>query len=169
MEEKNPLDLYYDMKEGRVKLANKENNSNVVDILNGYIALLRVIYLVHQHGHWKSSGSDFYGDHLLFERLYKSAADRVDDIVEKLIGIYGKDAFLHSVIIEKMAEINKFNSDDHVNNSLEIEKLFIQYAEDAYGRIKELNEMTLGLDDLIMSQTSVAETSVYLLSQRKGA
>lgn len=168
MTEKNPLDLYYDMKEGRIKLASKENSSGAVELLNNYISLLRVIYLVHQNGHWKCAGSNFYGDHLLFERLYNNAKDRVDAIAEKLIGIYGNDSFDHKVSLDKIAELNKFNSEDHIDNSLEAEKAFIQYAEDVYNRIKEMGEMTLGLDDLIMGQVSEAEESVYLLNQRKG-
>jgi DNA-binding ferritin-like protein len=168
MSEKNPLDLYYDMKEGRIKLANKQIDSSAVELLNGYIALLRVIYLVHQHGHWKSFGPEFFSDHKMFESLYESASSRVDDMVERLIGIYGPEAFIDTEMISKMSELNKFNSNNAVENSLEAEKLFIQYAEDTYNRIKELGEMTLGLDDLIMSQVSDAEKSIYFLKQRKG-
>jgi hypothetical protein len=38
-------------------------------------------------------------------------------------------------------------------------------AEDVYNRIKEMGDMTLGLDDMIMSQCSDVEGYLYLLQQ----
>src|ERR1039457_192217 len=54
-----------------------------------YIASLRAIALVHQLNHWSSKGDTFYGDHLLFERIYKSALEDLDLSAEKFVGIFG--------------------------------------------------------------------------------
>lgn len=165
IDEKNPIDLYFDMKEGRIKLAKKADRTATVGMLNEYVAMLRVVTIVHQHGHWKCKGQEFYGNHLLFERLYNSSISRLDTVAEKLIGLYGNVALKHSEQTELINKLNKYTSDDHIKNSLEAEKDFITMAEDLYNRVKEIGEMTLGLDDMIMAQASEAETSLYLLDQ----
>jgi len=169
MVEKNPIDLYFDMKEGRIKLASKADKTVSIGLLNEYLAMLRLVALIHQHGHWKCKSPEFYANHLLFERIYDNAAERVDGIAEKLIGLYGNAALKHDGQTKLINKMNKYTSDDHIQNSLDAEKDFIEMAEDLYNRIKEIGEMTLGLDDLIMAQSSEAETSVFLLSQAKAS
>jgi DNA-binding ferritin-like protein len=168
LEEKNPIDLYFDMKEGRVKLAQKieEEKSDSPKILCAYLAMLRVMTLIFQNSHWKCKCPAFYGNHLLFERIYDDAGDLTDAAAEKLIGLFGNDALNHPEQIELMSGYyKKYVSDNHIENSLTVSKDFIKLADDVYNRIKEIGEMTLGLDDLIMSQSSKVEEFIYLLSQ----
>lgn len=166
-EEKNPIDLYYDMKEGRIKLAQKsEENSGAVDLFNKYLALTRTMAVVFQHSHWKCSGSNFYGNHLLFQRLYGDAASLVDLIAEKLIGVMGNDSLKHSSQLSIMSELfSNFDSDNHVENAKEIVNIFLEFSDDLYNRLKEMNELTLGMDDLIMANASKVEEFGYLLKQ----
>jgi DNA-binding ferritin-like protein len=56
-----------------------------------YIACLKAMTLIHQHNHWTTKGEDFYGDHLLFERIYKSAQENLDLAAEKFIGVLGEE------------------------------------------------------------------------------
>src|SRR5574338_1361252 len=52
-----------------------------------YVATLKAIALIHQHNHWTTKGLTFYGDHLLFERLYNSTLKDVDLAAEKFMGL----------------------------------------------------------------------------------
>ena len=40
-----------------------------------YVASLKAMALIHQQSHWTTRGQSFYGDHLLFEKLYDSALE----------------------------------------------------------------------------------------------
>jgi DNA-binding ferritin-like protein len=67
--------LYYDV-------------NKVSELCCYYVALLRSVYLVHQNGHWLSKGNDFYGNHLMLERIYKTAAEDADLAAEKFLGLF---------------------------------------------------------------------------------
>jgi len=163
--QKNPLDLYEDMKAGRIKLAQKQEDSVTITLLNQYLAMLRVVYTVHQHSHWKCKGADFYGNHLLFQRLYEDAQKKADETAEKLIGLFGNDALDHANQLPLMNELCKYHSDNFMENSFNAEKEFSTFAEDTYNRIKGIGEMSLGLDDMIMGHINQSETAQYLIKQ----
>lgn len=134
-----------------------------------YIAFIRAIGLVHQNNHWLSKGKNFYGNHLLFERLYKSAADDADVVAEKLIGVFGPDALDLQTQAEMLKIIlNDFSDGDPIQTSLAIEKKGILFFKRFYDTVKSEGKMTLGLDDMIMSVSSNRETAVYLLQQSLG-
>lgn len=161
----NVLDIYDDMLAGRVKLAQEAPNQDATAILNSYLAMLRILYIVFQHSHWKCKCPAFYSNHLLFERIYKDVRKLVDATAEKIIGVFGNEALRHDSQVEIIAGLYKYKGDNHVENSLMAAKDYLKLAEEVYNRIKEMGEMTLGLDDMIMSQASKVEEFVYLLSQ----
>ena len=132
-----------------------------------YIALIRSVYLTHQNNHWRTKGKNFYGNHLLFERIYKSAAEDADLAAEKLIGLFGDEVLDLQSQAEMIGKIlNQFSSGDPVRTSLAIEKKFLDCSEKFYKLLKEDGDkLTLGLDDAIMSIASNREGAVYLLQQ----
>jgi DNA-binding ferritin-like protein len=165
-EKVNVIEQYFGMISGRIKLASENKESSSSKLLCTYLAMQRAMYLVFQHSHWKCKSPFFYSNHLLFERIYNEAKDLTDSTAEKIIGVFGNDALNHkeqAKIISSLSE--KYITDNHVQNSLMISKDFIKIAEDVYSRLKEMGDITLGLDDLIMSQCSDVETIIYLLSQ----
>ena len=167
----NPLDLYFELRNGQIKMAQVlsetvSEDSDAGKTLNTYVAMLRLVYLVHQNSHWKCKCNSFYGNHLMFQRLYEDALARLDGSAEKLIGIFGNDCLdvkQHASLIGEL--MDQFCSDDQVKNSLEVEKAFQKISDVTYNKIKELNKMTLGLDDMIMANHSASETATYLLQQ----
>lgn len=168
-EDKNPIDMYFDMKEGRVKLAQKEEgDSGAVSLFNKYLALTRLLAIVFQHSHWKCKGTNFYGNHLLLQRIYGDAAVLVDGVAEKLIGVWGNDALQHSNQLSIMASaFEAFSGDDPMENALGVTELFLEFSDDMYNRLKEMNELTLGVDDMIMANASKVEEFAYLLKQAR--
>lgn len=140
----------------------------ILKISNLFVASLRAIYLVHQHSHWKTKGICFYGDHLVFERLYKSAQENADLAAEKFIGLFGDDAVdyetQNSLIGSVMGRYSDFD-DETVSMSLAIEKEFLKFAQEAYEAFEEEGAMTLGLDDTITAIASKREEACYLLQQ----
>lgn len=142
------------------------NKCNKVATL--YIATLKSIALIHQHNHWTTRGVAFYGDHLLFERLYNSALEDLDLAAEKFIGVFGDDVISYDVQTELLNKVlSKYSKleGSPLEMSLAIEKEFLQFSTAAYECFETEGKMTLGLDDMIMAIASNREESVYLLQQ----
>ncbi len=133
-----------------------------------YIASLKAISLIHQHNHWTTKGNDFYGDHLLFGRLYDSALENLDSAAEKFMGLFGQECLDYSLQAELLNKVllkyDKLKGSP-AELSLGVEKDFIKFSQDSYKCFEDEGKMTLGLDDMIMSIASKREESVYLLQQ----
>lgn len=133
-----------------------------------YIATLKAITLIHQHNHWTTKGEMFYGDHLLFERLYNSSLENLDLAAEKFIGIFGDDCLNYDLQIDLLNKVmsNYKNLDGSpAEMSMAIEKAFLKLSTEAYNLFKQEDKLTLGIDDMIMSIASKNEESLYLLQQ----
>lgn len=134
-----------------------------------YVATLKAIALVHQMNHWKSKGDAFYGDHLLFERIYNSALKDLDLAAEKFVGLLGSEVLAYQAQNELMNKVlSKFNEleEKPAAQSLAIEKQFLKLSLEAYNFFEEEGELTLGMDDMIMAIASSREEAVYLLQQK---
>jgi DNA-binding ferritin-like protein len=133
-----------------------------------YIASLKAIALIHQHSHWTTKGDTFYGDHLLFERLYNSALENLDLGAEKFMGLFGPDCLdyvLQADLLNKVLLKYKGLEGKPLEMSLAIEKDFLKFSKDAYNCFEEEGRLTLGLDDMVMAIASKREEAVYLLQQ----
>jgi len=162
----NVIDRYFDMINGRVKLASENTEYTASKLLCTYLAMQRTMYIVFQHSHWKCKNPVFYANHLLFDRIYNESKDLVDDTAEKIIGVFGNDSLKHEEQTKIIASLSeKYISEDHLKNSIEISKDFLKIAEDVYSKLKESGDITLGIDDMIMSQCNSVEKFIYLLNQ----
>ncbi len=131
--------------------------------LSLYLAFLKAMYLIHQQNHWETHG---YQQHLLFQRLYENVLESVDDAAEKIVGLFGK--ILSKGLESEIAKQFKLESPDIkqcVEASLRAEKGYQNLVRKVYDGLKERNELTLGLDDMLMSQANDGETRIYLLQQ----
>lgn len=147
-----------------IKTAQQAMDEEAHKLLSKYVAFTRAMYLLHQQNHWAAS---HYGDHLLFQRLYEEVQEEmVDDAAERVVGLCGSLLFegAEAVIAKKFAPKDK-SLISLLKSSLAIEEAFQKMCKLTYDEIKEKDMMTLGLDDLIMAQSSVGETHLYLLKQ----
>jgi DNA-binding ferritin-like protein len=142
------------------------DKSNKVAAL--YIATLKAVALIHQHSHWTTKGVPFYGNHLLFERLYDSSLDDLDTAAEKFIGLFGDEVIEYDLQAELLNKILLKYSNlegSPLEMSLSVEKDFLKLSEDAYHVFETEGTLSKGLDDMVMSIASNRETSVYLIQQ----
>lgn len=133
-----------------------------------YLASLRSLAIIHQHNHWTTKGENFYGDHLLFERLYDSAQKDMDMAAEKIIGIFGDECLNYDMqanLIHKILLKYKNLEGSPLEMSISVEKDFIKFSKEAYNCFEEEGRLTLGLDDMITAISSKREEAVYLLQQ----
>ncbi len=149
---------------------NKE--SKVAKQLAIYAGILRALAIIHQQAHWTCRSSVYYADHLLFDRLYNDTTKHIDTAYEKMIGVYGTSyASLdnHISFTKKFIDDLNYNEDseeDLVKRSLFAEEIFLKFSKQLYTWLEEKDEITLGVDDMIMSIASDHEGFVYLLKQR---
>jgi DNA-binding ferritin-like protein len=141
-----------------------EASSLLADVL----VCLRAQAWNYQTAHWQTAGVPSYGNHLLFDRLYKSVQGEIDTLAEKTIGYFG----LHAVEPTGLADLTAKRVQDwvafancHVERGLHSEEQFQEGVSQAYRQIKQMGRMTLGLDDFLMSVASNHESHTYLLQQ----
>lgn len=133
-----------------------------------YVASLKALALIHQHNHWTTKGVAFYGDHLLFERLYNDTLKLLDLAAEKFVGLFGDGVLAYDIQTTLLAKVlSKYSNleGSPVQMSLEAVRDFIKFSKEAYNCFEEEGKMTLGLDDMIMEISSKSEEFVYLLQQ----
>ena len=145
-----------------VKVAADAMDEEACKILSAYVAFTRALYTLHQQNHWEAQA---YGDHLLFQRLYEDAQDLADDAAERTMGLCGEVVFEGADAIAKKFEARVKTLSSLLESSLEIERAFQDVGQNTYNALKEKDMLTLGLDDLIMSQASQGEVHIYLLQQ----
>ncbi len=133
-----------------------------------YVAALRALALINQFSHWTNKGISFFGNHLMYEKLYNSALEDADLAAEKFVGIFGAECLdyqLQTELINKcLSKYNNFDTEPGAR-SLKAERDFIKFSKDAYECFEREGRLTLGLDDMIMAISSKREESVYHLQQ----
>lgn len=140
--------------------------NSVEELCCYYVAFLRAVALIHQNHHWTTKGREFYGNHLLFERIYNGTLEDIDLMAERFIGVYGDatlDLALQSKIIQQT--LDKYAGDEPIKGSLKVEEEFLKLSEHIYEVLKNEDVLSLGTDDAIMSVASNHENHTYLLKQ----
>jgi len=133
-----------------------------------FIASLKAIALIHQHNHWTNKSAVFFGNHLMFEKLYGTAQENLDEAAEKFVGLFGSEFLDYKTQTELLSKVlSKYTALEGkpVALSLAIEKDFIKFCDDAYDGFESEGSLTLGLDDMIMSIANSREEAVYHLQQ----
>ena len=144
-----------------------EDTKYISDHLNEILACLRAQNLSYQTSHWQSKGSSFYQDHLLFERLYNSVLEEIDQLAEKIAGLVGSD----QVGLDKQSKrindyLNQWNKiPNHLERGLASEYLLQDLLLCAAKDLEDAGLLSLGLDDYLAATASSHETNIYLLQQ----
>jgi DNA-binding ferritin-like protein len=143
--------------------------SSCKDTLCHVLGALLALRQMHQSIHWTLSGPNYYGDHQLFGRLYDAQDDDIDTIGEKIVAFCGPDPVEAGYLSNLQAEyIKKWSSGDAIKAALAAEQDFQAIIKDVYDKLEENDELTLGLDDFLMTVADKHETHIYLLQQRLG-
>lgn len=124
--------------------------------------------------HWKTKGSNYYGDHLLFERLYKDTSGEVDGLAEKAIGTTGDDSFISAYrLLQEAADCASKWDFDEVSDAesftqvlLRAEQDFIEIINSVYLKFESRGYLTGGVSNLLEGMIDKHEEHVYLLGQR---
>lgn len=139
-----------------------------VEALTDLLALIRAQQWSYWTMHWQIQGTAYYGDHLLFQRMYEALSEEIDTLAEKIVAHLGVD-FVDpgDQMTKSHAWIDGWGqTDDLYLRALQSEEDFQVAARTAYDILKETGHITLGLDDFLMAIANAHETNQYLLKQR---
>jgi len=142
------------------------------------LAALRAEALIHQAHHWGTTGPDFYGDHLLFDRIYSQVFGLVDDLAERTVGS-GQVVLVQPLLqVHHMSGFTKsFYRDapvipapnDMAMLSLRAVLRFLVLLNLAYATMESKNSLSHGTDNMLQGIADEHEKLVYLLKQRSSA
>lgn len=142
--------------------------------LSVILVKLRFLAMVHQTHHWTAKGDPFYGDHLLFDRLYNAVVAEVDDTAEKAVGLGGVDNVNLPLQLQQLSRLGQEYgtamalpvASDLARRSLAAEVGFLRCVAYCVCSLKETGTMTRGLDNMLAGMEDNHERHVYLLKQR---
>lgn len=142
--------------------------------LSVVLSHLKYLYALHQNHHWTAMGDPFYGDHLLFQRLYEGVTKEIDMIAEKAIGLgctTNVDLHLiHSQLLKLISGTESASmipqSSDLSRKSLMAEMNFLKVIDHVISHLQECGLLTAGLSNLLEGIADAHEGHVYLLKQR---
>ncbi len=135
----------------------------------GLLSSLYALSVAHQTCHWKSCGEPFYGDHLMFQRMYDETVKEIDSVAEKYVGVTGDSTCLDAQqLLSSSAEAAKkmLATGDCYSTMLGAEKTFINAVERMLRMLKDENKSSSGIENLLQAIVDTHESHVYLLGRR---
>jgi DNA-binding ferritin-like protein len=145
-------------------------NANIVNSIIGVWAAIRAEHEIFWAFHWRSKGTAYYGDHLLWQRLYEARVPEIDRLAEVIMAIGGVAAVdpLRSWlgvkdVIEKTVEASNL-SDAERGAALVKETLArINAANNALGD----SPYALAINNVLAGVADKQLEALYLIEQRK--
>ena len=145
--------------------------------LSVLLVKLRHLAMVHQTHHWAAKGDPFYGDHLLYERLYETIIGEIDALAEKSVGLGSEDNVNLPLQAMQLAQLTKEYgtavtlpvASSLPQRSMAAEVDFLRCAALCACSLKEKGLMTRGLDNFLQGLEDKHESHVYLLKRRCNA
>lgn len=145
--------------------------------LSVLLVKLRHLAMIHQTHHWTAKGDPFYGDHLLYERLYNTVVEEIDALAEKSVGLGGEDNVNLQLQAMQLAQLTKEYgtavtlpvASNLPQRSMAAEVDFLRCVAQCACTLKEKGMLTRGLDNFLQGMEDKHESHVYLLKRRLGA
>lgn len=133
--------------------------SNVVSELQQLLADFQVYYTNLRGFHWNIKGNQFFVLHSQFENMYNDAAEKVDEIAERILMLGGTpvNKFSEYLKIAKIEEVDDVTTaDECLKNVLK-----------TYSYLIESERKILSLASNASDEATVALISDYLKQQEK--
>lgn len=145
-----------------------------------FVDLLRALAMIQQTAHWQTSGPNFMGDHLLFERLYNETNAEVDVVAEKAAGVGSARLLELRYSLENMKrfavavdEVTTLGTPSevspHVRRVWKAETAFLKAGDKLMEMLEKRGLLTRGVENLLGAVLDKHEGHVYLLKQRLGS
>ena len=145
-------------------------NKDNLRLLVGLLGFLRALKWNYWNSHWMVSGEPYYGDHLLFERLYSTVIDdQIDTLAEKIVAYDPsilREGTMRSAFNSFLDKYQREFARSPVQRGIAMERKCKKSIKTVYEELKSSGCLSLGMDDFLMATASERETAFYLLNQR---
>lgn len=126
--------------------------------------------LIAQTSHWAAKGTNFYQEHLLFERVYNTVSGHIDAIAEKCVGLNKngmvvEPCALLNANLEFVEAFKSFNQSDLTTKVYSAVCVHKKITTKVYEELKADGLMTGGIENLIQSLLDDIEQLEYLLGR----
>tara|TARA_R110001592_G_scaffold1362_4_gene8111 strand:- start:28521 stop:29051 length:531 start_codon:yes stop_codon:yes gene_type:complete len=158
-----------------LKIPHEHDSDELAEAMMQWSSFTRAVGLWFHSAHILAKGSGFSGDHeLLYNEIYTSAQEDTDTILEKSVGLTQDEGTACPMPITRRAleVMEQYPSPSNASclsiacAGLAMLKNYVAGLENLYKMLDEQDLLTLGLDDLIMTQANQYEGFVYKLQQR---
>lgn len=138
---------------------NEQGAQNVSNSLQLLLADFQVYYTNLRSFHWNIKGRGFFQLHSQFEKMYDDAADKVDEIAERILMLGGvpENKFSNYLKVARIAEVGAVSdTDEAVENILKTIAHLIAEERKVLAMAADLND-----------EVTVSQMSDYLAEQEK--
>lgn len=164
-------------------LETKEMDLPASTYWSALVSCTRTLSHLYQSFHWQTSGAQYYGDHLLYERLYSKVDKEVDGIAERAIGLMNNPKVVHplAIVTHMNFMIGFLLPEGDISPGempivlLKAEQHYTGYVADMISSLKKSasilgnsNIYNDGVEDLLQGLVSAHQENIYLLQQRIG-
>lgn len=139
------------------------------------VAMAKAVAMIHQTAHWQTRGGHYYGDHLLFMRLYEQSQQAIDQMAERSVGS-GSPALVAArrqiaamkQVIDDIYPAKKPtpSPEELVKISLAAEVAFVEELASVYEELASTGSLSRGTANLLEGTSDKHEEFIYLLRQR---
>lgn len=142
------------------------------EMMSTILSFTEALRTMYEHLHWRSSGVNYYGDHLLYERLYDSVTEEIDAVAEKTVGIFGDNAIGPNSTSSDATHIlsaivsDEAKSDEFPSIAIKAEEKFIEIIKESLDKMSDSGELTDGMENMLQDIVDTHEGHLYLLKQR---
>lgn len=155
------------------KVNSRSRRNGDVDVIARYnrvLAQMRALQWAYWVAHWQVKGGQFYGDHLLLERLYKSFDESIDALGERIVARYGRQAFDSVKVGTQALQFLQSQPTLHEDPIPALQKMEQELKASTKAAWATANEMgDIAADDFFMGLANDQDTRIYLLGQRTKA
>lgn len=142
--------------------------------LAAILVMLKASSQIHQAHHWQTNGPSFFGDHLLFERLYNDSLPFIDQVAERAVGMADgsvvdpvKQASMVAHCVSVLhGGVEGEGADRMAAVSLNAEHQLLDATKLAKQTLEQMGSLSEGTDNLLQGMADKHEEFVYLLKQR---
>lgn len=138
---------------------NEGASQEVVNALQQLLADFQVFYTNLRGFHWNVKGKDFFVLHSEYEKLYDNAAEKIDEIAERILMLNGVPLHNFSDYL-KLAKVKESGYVTDVNEGL-------KHIMDTYGYFIESEREILALAAENKDDVTVAIMTDYIKEQEK--
>jgi len=147
--------------------------SSGLETLQILLSVLRAVHFCHWTLHWQVRGESFGGDHELMGKIYDLLSGEIDQLGEKIVSGWGREgADMRMSITMMYGEVLGMTEEllgvEPMEMALYLEEELQQVFRQTYDDLKASGDLSLGMDEFIMSMANAHETNLYVLRARCG-